>query len=178
MDADAPTDATDATDAIDEILEDLRVHFPDLEPVGLPVVGRVLRLARQLEQRREVQLHGFGITAADFDVLATLRRKAYRSAINVRELQRSLMLSSGGMTKRLDRLEEKGLLQRDNDPNDRRGVLIALTAAGTDLIDRALRAVTDAESELVDDLLGEGNLRDQVARGLRQLLVAQESTQS
>ncbi len=145
MDADAPTDATDA---IDEILEDLRVHFPDLEPVGLPVVGRVLRLARHRAAARW-QLHDFGLTAADFDVLATLRRKAYRSAINVRELQRSLMLSSGGMTKRLDRLEEKGLLQRDNDPNDRRAD--SPHRRGTDLIDRALRGHRESA---VDDGTG------------------------
>lgn len=167
---------TDGADGIDEILDDLQEHYPGLEPIGLPIAGRILRLARYLEDRREAQLESFGITAADFDVLATLRRKAASSAINVRELQQALMLSSGGMTKRLDRLEAGGLLERDRDPNDRRGVLIALTKAGRELIDQVLPAVTDAESALVTNAIGTARLRDQVAEGLHRLLIAQEAT--
>lgn len=162
------------TDAIDDIVDDLHEHFPDLEPIGLPIVGRILRLAHHLEARREAQLEGFGITPADFDVLATLRRKASDAAINVRELQHSLMLSSGGMTKRLDRLETGGLLARTRDPNDRRGVLIALTADGRALIDRALRAVTNAESELVTAAIEAATARAQIVDGLRRLLCTQE----
>ena len=168
-------DTDTATDGIDDIVDDLRRHYPDLEPVGLPIAGRILRLARYLEGRREVQLDAYGLTPADFDVIATLRRKATSAAINVRELQHSLMLSSGGMTKRLDRLESAGLLQRERDPNDRRGVLIALTRAGTELIDEVLPAVTEAESELIAGAIGAARLRGQVADGLRQLLVAQEA---
>ena len=169
-------DADTATDGIDEIVDDLHEHYPNLEPVGLPIAGRILRLARYLEARREAQLDSYGLTPADFDVLATLRRKATSSAINVRELQHSLMLSSGGMTKRLDRLESGGFLERDRDPNDRRGVLIALTDAGRELIDRVLPAVTNAETELVASAIGTARVRDQVAGGLRQLLIAQEAT--
>lgn len=164
------------TDGIDEIVDDVHEHYPDLEPIGLPIVGRILRLARHLEDRRETQLESFGLTPADFDVLATLRRKAASAAINVRELQQSLMLSSGGMTKRLDRLESGGLLERDRDPNDRRGVLIALTKEGSELIDQVLPAVTDAEAALVTNAIGTARLRDQVADGLRRLLIAQEAT--
>jgi len=167
------TDA--ATDGIDEIVADMHRHYPDLELIGLPIVGRILRLARYLEDRRSAQLESFGLTPADFDVLATLRRKAARSAINVRDLQHSLMLSSGGMTKRLDRLEAAGLLERDRDPDDRRGVLIVFTDAGRELIDQALPAVTNAESELVVGAIGTTRLRDQVAGGLRQLLITQEA---
>ncbi|GJM37142.1 MAG: MarR family transcriptional regulator [Acidimicrobiales bacterium] len=165
-----------ATDAIDGIVDDLQEHYPDLDPSGLPIVGRVLRLARHLEDRREVQLASFGLTVADFDVLASLRRTATPTAINVRELQQSLMLSSGGMTKRLDRLESSGLLERERDPNDRRGVLIGLTVAGRDLIDRALPAVLRAERELVDAAIGNAERRDQTAEGLRQLLLAEEQS--
>lgn len=169
-------DSEKTTDAIDEIVDDLGEHYPDLEAVGLPIVGRILRLARYLEARREAQLDSYGLTPADFDVLATLRRKASTSAINVRELQHSLMLSSGGMTKRLDRLETGGLLERHRDPNDRRGVLIAITDDGRDLIDQALPAVTNAESDLVAATITAATARTHVAAGLRELLIAQEAS--
>ncbi|MDW3218242.1 MAG: MarR family transcriptional regulator [Acidimicrobiales bacterium] len=163
------------TDAIDEIIDDLHEHYPELDAVGLPVAGRILRLARYLEARREDQLDDYDLTPADFDVLATLRRKASQSAINVRELQHSLMLSSGGMTKRLDRLEVADLLERRRDPDDRRGVLIAITDAGRDLIDRVLPAVTNAESDLIAAAIPTAERRAQVAAELRHLLIAQEA---
>ena len=163
------------TDTIDDIVEDMHEHFPDLEPVGLPIVGRILRLARYLDARREEQLAPYGLTGPDFDVLATLRRKASVADINVRDLQRSLMLSSGGMTKRLDRLESAGFTERHRDPDDRRGVLIALTTAGRSLIDETLPAITNAESELVAAVIGSSKLRSQAEDALRRLLIGQEA---
>lgn len=85
------------------------------------------------------------------------------------------MLSSGGMTKRLDRLEGLGLVTREPDPSDRRGVLIRLTPAGRQLIDSAIPAVLDAESELVEQAVGSQRERASVEAGLRRLLLARES---
>ncbi len=163
------------TDAVDAILSDMGQMSPGLEPLGLPVTGRVLRLAQFLVSRREEVLAEFGLTVADFDVLASSRRRAGDAAIKVGDLQRSMMLSSGGMTKRLDRLETGGLIGRGPDPTDRRGVLIRLTAHGADVIDRALRAVTAFESRLVTSAIESPEARRQVEDGLRRLLVAQEA---
>jgi DNA-binding MarR family transcriptional regulator len=162
-------------DAIDTVVDDLRAWRPDLDVIGLPITGRVLRLAQFLTSGREQVLAGFGLTVADFDVLATLRRRAGADAVNVRELQHSMMLSSSGITKRLDRLETLGMLERHPDPGDRRGVLIKLSAVGLDLIERAVPAVTVFESNVVGGAIGSAVERAQLESALRRLLVAQES---
>ena len=160
------------TDALDEVVDEVRREYPDLDVIGLPITGRVMRLARHLEQRREELLSGFGLTLGDFDMLATMRRKhADTRPMNVSVLQRSLMLSSGGTTKRLDRLEAAGFVERRPDPDDRRGVLIALTPDGHELIDEALVAVTRDEAELVAAVVPRDRARDQVVDGLRRLLI-------
>jgi DNA-binding MarR family transcriptional regulator len=162
-------------DALDQVVNDLRRWRPDLEVVGLPITGRVLRLAQFLSNGREQVLAGFGLTVADFDVLATLRRRAGTDAVNVRELQHAMMLSSSGVTKRLDRLETSALIERHPDPGDRRGVLIKLSPSGLDLIERAVPAITIHESELVAGAISTADERTRLERSLRQLLVAQEN---
>ena len=169
-------DVTPQADAVDEIVDDVREHFPDLEVTGLPITGRILRLCRFLETRREEQLAQFGLTLGDFDMLATMRRRAADQPINIRELQRSLMLSSGGTTKRLDRLEAAGLIERLPDPTDRRGVLIALSPAGRAVIDAAVPAITNYETMMVEAAIDSTAVRAAVEDGLRRMLIAQETT--
>ena len=159
---------------MDKVVEDVADMYPGTDAGGLPIVGRVLRLALLLQARREEQLASYGLTAADFDVLATLRRTGGNAPVNVRDLQRAMMLSSSGITKRLDRLEKSGMVSRHPDPADRRGVLIELTDAGRELIDKAIPAVTRFETELVRQALGSERDRLRVEAGLRQLLLAQE----
>ena len=161
-------------DAIDQVVNDLRRWRPDLEVVGLPITGRVLRLAQYITVGREQRLAEFGLTVADFDVLATLRRRAGTDPVNVRELQHAMMLSSGGVTKRLDRLETAHLIERHPDPSDRRGVLIKLSNTGLDLIDRAVVAVTELESSAVGNAIGSDKERLQLENSLRRMLTAHE----
>lgn len=168
----------DAHDVVDGIVNDVFDLYPGIEVSGLPITGRVMRLARYLEALREQWLGEFGLTVPDFDVLATMRRTASDAAINVRDLQRSMMLSSGGTTKRVDRLEDAGLIERLPDPNDRRGVLIRLTPAGIDLIDQTIPAITVHENEVVGNAIASTRRRDQVADGLRRLLLDRERTDS
>jgi DNA-binding MarR family transcriptional regulator len=163
-------DETSGPDLIEQVVADVAALYPDLEVIGLPIVGRILRLANLLEGRRERQLAEFGLTVADFDVLATLRRRAPEGSLNVRDLQYSMMLSSGGMTKRLDRLEKAELIERRPDPEDRRGVLIGLTADGVAAIDDAIPAVTRAETELVRSVISADRDRSRLEAELRRLL--------
>ena len=74
---------------MDEIVDEVRGWLPDLDVSGLPITGRILRLARYLEAGREAQLAQFGLTLADFDLLATLRRRAASEPIKIRDLQLS-----------------------------------------------------------------------------------------
>ncbi len=166
------------TDVLDGIVQDTRGLYPGVEVTGLPIIGRVLRLARYLENRREEQLGQYGLTVPDFDVLATMRRQAGDEAINIRELQRSMMLSSGGTTKRLDRLERAGHIERLPDPKDRRGVLVRLTSDGLALIDDIVPAITRAENDLVSSTIESDEERTTAADVLRRLLLAQEDLES
>ena len=167
-------DTNSPYDAVDQVVNDLRNWRPDLEVIGLPITGRVLRLAQYLTSGREQRLAEFGLTVADFDVLATLRRRAGAASVNVGDLQHAMMLSSSGVTKRLDRLETAQLIERHPDPHDRRGVLIRLTQTGTDLIDRAVVAITVLESGVVSSAIGSDEERLQLETGLREMLLEHE----
>ena len=151
-------------DGVDEILEQWRRERPDLDSSPIGVIGRVSRLARELEQRLETVYREHGLEPGWHDVLATLRRTGPPYRLRPTEFASALMLTSSGTTKRLDRLEQAGLITRGPDPEDRRGTLITLTAAGHELIDatteahldnerRLLGALTDAEQSRLADLL-------------------------
>jgi DNA-binding MarR family transcriptional regulator len=151
-------------DGVDLILEQWRRERPDLDPSPIGVIGRISRLARELEQRLEPVYREHGLEAGWHDVLATLRRGGPPYRLRPTEFTSALMLTSSGTTKRLDRLEQAGLITRGPDPEDRRGTLITLTAAGRKLVDavteahlenerRLLGALTDAEQRRLADLL-------------------------
>lgn len=159
-------------DVIDRIRTQLAGLSIATDTEGLAVTGRLLRLASHVEAAREQLLVQFGLSCADFDVLATLRRRAQPRGIKPKDLQASVMITSGGMTKRLDRLESAGLVERHPDPDDRRGVLITLSTAGRALIDRALPSLLAAEAEMIHQAIGSDRDRDRLAGLLRRLLVA------
>jgi len=132
-------DTTDAqpTDVIDDLLAAWRETRPDLDPTPLGVVGRVIVLAQHLEESVEAALGKHGLTLGQFDILATLRRNGPRGGLTPSRLLESVLLSSGGMTARLDKLEEAGLILRTPDASDRRMVVIELTPKGKRVIDAA-----------------------------------------
>ena len=151
-------------DGVDEILEQWRRERPDLDPSPIGVVGRISRLARELEQRLEPVYREHGLEPGWHDVLATLRRQGPPYRLRPSDFSGAPMLTSSGTTKRLDRLEQAGLITREPDPQDRRGILITLTPAGLELIDgltaahlenerRILAALSDAEQRRLADLL-------------------------
>ncbi len=124
-------------DAVDEVLAGWRAARPDLDPAPLALVGRVLVLARLLEARVGDALARHKLSLGQFDILATLRRHSPAGGLSPKQLLDSVVLSSGGMTSRLDKLAERGLIARRPDPDDRRGVVVSLTPKGRRLIDAA-----------------------------------------
>lgn len=124
-------------DAVDEVLAGWRAAYPELDPGPLALVGRVLVLARLLEARVDKALDRHRLTLGQFDILATLRRHSPAGGLSPKRLMKSVVLSSGGMTSRLDKLAERGLIARSPDSEDRRGVVVALTTKGRKLIDAA-----------------------------------------
>ena len=154
-------------DGVDLILEQWQRERPELDHSPIGVVGRVSRLARELDARLEPVYRDHGLEPGWHDVLATLRRSGPPFRLRASEFSGALMLTSSGITKRLDRLEQAGLIKRDPDPHDRRGVLITLTPAGIELIDSVTEAHMANEARLLS-ALSEAE-RDRLAALLRKL---------
>lgn len=152
------TDAPPGPDVIDQLLAAWRAARPDLDPSPLEVVGRVIVLAQHLEENVESALAKHNLTLGQFDILATLRRRGPRGGLTPSQLLDSVLLSSGGMTARLDKLEEAGLIVRTPDADDRRMVVIELTPKGRRVIDAATATrFEEARSSL--PRLGEAELK-------------------
>jgi DNA-binding MarR family transcriptional regulator len=155
-------------DPVDAIIDQWANVRPELDTTAMEVFGRIGRLARAVGDRMEKAYARFGISRGEFDVLATLRRSGEPYTLSPRQLSATLMLTTGGMTGRLDKLERAGLLRRSPDPHDRRGLQVTLTEEGLTLVDQAVTAglavQTEALSALNDEQAG------QLADLLRDLL--------
>jgi DNA-binding MarR family transcriptional regulator len=160
-------------DSLDRIIQQWRSERPDLDPEPMGIIGRVSRLAQYFDQQIEQALKPFGLSSGEFDVLATLRRSGTPYQLTPTALFRSLMLSSGAMTNRVDRLEQAGWVRRSPDPGDRRGTLVQLTDAGLELVNRAVEAHIANEWRLLAALSAEEQA--QVRELLRCLLTSFES---
>jgi DNA-binding MarR family transcriptional regulator len=157
---------------IDELVAQWRRARPELDPSAMGIVGRTLRLAGHWERSVEAALKPFGLSLWQFDMLATLRRVGAPYSLSPTQLMQAVMLSSGAMTNRIDRLEAAGLVQREPDPQDRRSVWITLTSKGKRLIDEAIAARFEEARERIAPLtLAE---RRALERGLRKLLRTME----
>ena len=124
-------------DIVDKIIGQWQSERPDLDARCMGIVGRILRLAGHLERRANERLKEFDLAIWAFDVLGTLRRRGKPYSMTPTELMKSVMLSSGAMTNRIDRLEEVGLIERIPDERDRRSLQVRLTAKGRKVIDAA-----------------------------------------
>ncbi len=136
-------------DHVDYILEQWAQERPDLDASPMGIVGRISRLSRVHEQAIANTFSTFELGPDEFDVLATLRRSGSPYELNPKHLRQSMMITSATMTHRLDKLEQRGLVRRSNDPNDRRGIIVHLTREGKDVVDRALAAHLATERRLI-----------------------------
>jgi DNA-binding MarR family transcriptional regulator len=152
-------------DRADIALEQWARERPDLPALPMAVFGRLSDAAeRVMRDHTNPLFAAAGLQPGEFDVLATLRRSGKPYMLSPTRLYEAAMISSGGMTNRLDRLERAGLVERRADPGDRRAKLIVLTDAGKRVIDetigshvaneeRLLSVLTPAEQERLNALL-------------------------
>ena len=133
--------------------EEWQRERPDIDANVMALVGRLLQATHLLERNWFLPLAAqFELHQGEFDVIATLRRSGNPYAMTPTDLHEGLMLSSGAMTSRLDRLERKGLIERVPSPNDRRSTLVRLTPAGLALIDKLLPLHVANEQQAVASL--------------------------
>jgi DNA-binding MarR family transcriptional regulator len=158
-----------AGDYLDEILEQWAAERPDLDVSPMGVIGRISRLSRLLERSIEQVFASYDLSRGGFDVIAALRRSGPPYQLTPTELYNSLLISSGATTNRVDRLEERKLVARIPDPTDRRGVLVALTPRGRQLVDKVTEAHLENEHRLLAHL--KASERRELGRLLRKLLI-------
>lgn len=139
-------------DRVDRIQAEWRRERPDLDPSPQGVIGRLHRLADHLRTDLVAVYAQHGLGEGEFDVLASLRRAGAPYELPAGELAEHTMVTTGGMTKRLDRLEAAGLVTRRTDAADGRVRRVALTASGLALIDDAFTDHMANEHRLVDAL--------------------------
>jgi DNA-binding MarR family transcriptional regulator len=134
-------------DAVDDILEQWSEQRPELDTASLGVVIRVMSLYRAFVRQAAEALEPLGLELFEYDVLSALRRQGKPYVLSATRLARATGLSSGAMTNRVDRLEERGFVRRRRDRNDRRGVSVSLTASGRRTIDKAIQLRLEAADE-------------------------------
>ncbi|MEZ8856326.1 MarR family winged helix-turn-helix transcriptional regulator [Vibrio atlanticus] len=139
-------------DAIDRVVEQWAKEKPELETEPMAMMGRIMRIAKYMETQ-VAELHkNYDMKLGEFDVLATLRRSGKPYQLTPSELIGSMMLTSGAMTNRLDKLEAKGLIRREHSKEDRRSVSVQLTKDGLILIDQMMTEHVEMQKKLVKSL--------------------------
>ncbi|WP_073391961.1 MarR family winged helix-turn-helix transcriptional regulator [Jatrophihabitans endophyticus] len=154
-----------STDRVDEIRAQWRRERPDLDTAPMAVVARLHRLAGRLTAELVAGYRQFGLGEGEFDILATLRREGHGAGVSPIDLAERTMVTTGAVTKRLDRLEQAGWVRRTPHRDDGRGRLVVeLTETGRALIDEAYTAHMANEKRLV------AGLRREDRRALERLL--------
>jgi DNA-binding MarR family transcriptional regulator len=161
-------------DHVDELTDQWARERPELDTSALRLSARILRLERFLSRRIQSDLDAVGLSEGEVNVLAALRRAGPPYELTPTELYRGLLLSSGAMTNRIDRLQDAGLVHRIPDDDDRRRTRVALTERGRETIDDAM----DAHLRGLEGLLGflGDDDRDALEDLLRKVLCHLEAT--
>lgn len=142
-------------DDIDLIIEQWSKQRPDLNTQPMALIGRLSRTALLMSQKMDKTFAQYHLNQPSFDVLATLLRSGPPHALSPNDLLGTMMITSGTMTNRIDRLEEAGLVERVQSKTDKRSVLIALTARGKELINETVTAHVKTQKKLVSKLTDE-----------------------
>ena len=156
---------------VEAVVASWRDAHPGWDLTGMALLGRVARVERLLEARRHDVLRPDGLTTADIDVLASLWR--HPSGQRPRDLRRTMMVGSGTLTPRLDRLAASGWLERRPDPDDRRGRVLVLTEAGRRRVPQIVERLLATENEALATL--PTATADRLVRDLSRLLSSLEA---
>ncbi|MDH0740312.1 MarR family winged helix-turn-helix transcriptional regulator [Achromobacter spanius] len=157
------------SDLVDLVISQWSTECPTQDFAPMAVITRVFRLNAFATRNVNRSFRRHNLHQGEFDVLATLYRTGAPHAMNPQKLVDALLLTSGAMTNRLDRLEQAGLLVRNPNPDDRRGIIVSLTTEGLRVIKLVLKDYLKDLGELLDPLsVAE---RKQLAGLLKKLLL-------
>lgn len=140
-------------DRVSDYLAQWAAVRPDLDVSSMGVVGRISRAGEILGRAVSENFREHGIQSGEFDTLATLRRSEAPHTLTPGQLARSAMVSGAAMTNRLQRLEDRGLLERATDPDNRRSVRVRLTEAGLEVVDAAVATHVATQQQALDQAL-------------------------
>jgi len=160
-------------DHVDTIIAQWKRELPALDTQPMALVGRLKRVGQYLSVGMDKTFKRFGLNSASFDVLATLRRSGAPFALTPSALMKTMMITSGTMTNRVDQLQKVLLVERINNPDDGRGFLIQLTPKGLALVNQVVVAHIETQKSLVSPL--SDNERQQLNDLLRRFLVSLEN---
>ena len=146
------TQTDDDGDHVDRLRGQWRSELPDLDTEPMAILGRAYRLANLARPSIEATFASFGLDRGEFDVISTLRRSGTPYRLTPTELYTSLMISSGGLTHRLDRLQKSGLILRERSQADGRSMVVGLTDEGILLAEAAFRADMASEASYLTDM--------------------------
>ncbi len=155
-------------DEVDLILAAWARELPEIDVTPLGSLSRISRLAKHLDRARRDAFAAHELEVWEFDVLAALRRQGRPYVLSPGELIRATLSTSGTMTNRVNRLEARGLVSRQPNTDDRRGVLVRLTDEGRDRVQQALADLLAYERKVLASI--EPEEREQLAVLLRRLL--------
>ncbi len=139
-------------DDVDRIVRAWTSERPDVDSKPLEVLSRVTRISKHLDRLRRAVFSVHGLDVWEFDVLATLRRAGKPYQLTPTALMAQTLVTSGAMTNRINRLEARGLVSRQADPEDGRRVVVALSDPGRKVVDRALDDLLSAEQRALEPL--------------------------
>lgn len=159
-------------DHVDKVMQQWRDTNSELDYYPMACFARLARAAKLMGHGVYSTIKEFGLQPSEFDILATIRRN--QSAVTPTQLYVSTMLTSGALTSRLNKLEEKQLIVRTLSAEDKRSFKISLTQKGTQLIDDALIAHLDNEKKLVEPL--NHDEAEQLSELLKKWLIVHESS--
>ncbi|WP_077961125.1 MarR family winged helix-turn-helix transcriptional regulator [Ensifer adhaerens] len=162
----------EARDHVDRLQAQWAAELPDLNTEPMTILGRAYRLSNLVRPSIEETFASFGLDRGEFDVISTLRRSGPPYRLTPTDLYTLLMISSGGLTHRLDRLQKAGLIVRERSASDGRSSVVGLTEKGIALAETAIRADMKSEAQYLESLSKED--RAALAGLLRKLLVSLE----
>lgn len=156
-----------ARDHVDRVVEQWAAERPELDASPIRIIGRVSRLSRGIDRQLKTAFDRHGIEAWEYDVLAALRRTGAPFELTAGDLLAALMITSGAVTNRIDRLQQRGFVRRVKSPADGRVVLVQLTTAGRAVIDGAAPDHLENERRILQHL--SANEAAQLERLLRKV---------